>query len=333
MVTGGARPEHEAKMSEIQIGHIHEAHGRIRDRIRRTPVLTSARLDQLSGARLFFKCESFQKTGSFKARGAANAVLSLTDEEAARGVATHSSGNHAAAVSWAAGLRGLAATVVMPRTASRFKMEAVERYGGRIVLCEPTHRAREAAARRIVDETGAAMIHPYNDPRIIAGAGTAALELMEDVGDLDLVVCPVGGGGLLSGTAIAAKALRPSVSVHGGEPEGAADASQSLASGLRQPVEHPSSIADGLLAYVGDLTFPVIQRLVGGISTVSDDAIMSAAIRLLEILKVAVEPSGAVGYATIAEGRLDVAGKRVGVILSGGNVDLGRSPWSGRAPA
>jgi len=320
-------------MSEIQIGHIHEAHGRIRDRIRRTPVLTSARLDQLSGARLFFKCESFQKTGSFKARGAANAVLSLTDEEAARGVATHSSGNHAAAVSWAAGLRGLAATVVMPRTASRFKMEAVERYGGRIVLCEPTHRAREAAARRIVDETGAAMIHPYNDPRIIAGAGTAALELMEDVGDLDLVVCPVGGGGLLSGTAIAAKALRPSVSVHGGEPEGAADASQSLASGLRQPVEHPSSIADGLLAYVGDLTFPVIQRLVGGISTVSDDAIMSAAIRLLEILKVAVEPSGAVGYATIAEGRLDVAGKRVGVILSGGNVDLGRSPWSGRAPA
>jgi threonine dehydratase len=333
MATGGARPGSGANMNEIQIGHIQEAHARIRDRIHRTPVLTSARLDGLSGARLFFKCESFQKTGSFKARGAANAVLSLTDAEAGRGIATHSSGNHAAAVSWAAGLRGVAATVVMPRTASPFKMAAVERYGGRIVLCEPTQRAREEAARRIVDETGSAMIHPYNDPRIIAGAGTAALELMDEVAGLDLVVCPVGGGGLLSGTAIAAKAVRPSVRIHAGEPEGAADASRSLASGIRQPVEHPSSIADGLLAFVGDLTFPVIRRLVDGISTVSDDAIVSSVIRLIEVLKVAVEPSGAVGYAAIAEGRVDVAGKRVGVILSGGNVDLGRAPWSGRISA
>lgn len=320
-------------MSETSIGDIHEAHARIRDRIRRTPVLTSARLDELSGAHLFFKCENFQKTGSFKARGAANAVLSLTAAEASLGVATHSSGNHAAAVAWAAGLRGISATVVMPRTASRFKMASVERYGGRIVLCEPTHRAREEGARRIVGETGAAMIHPYNDPRIIAGQGTAALELMDEVAGLDMVVCPVGGGGLLAGAAIAAKAIRPSVAVHAGEPEGAADASRSLASGRRQPVENPSSIADGLLAFVGDLTFPVIQRLVDGISTVPDDAIAAAMVRLFEILKVAVEPSAAVGYAAIAGGGIRVAGRRVGVILSGGNVDLSRAPWSGQVSA
>jgi threonine dehydratase len=320
-------------MGDILIGHIHEAHARIRDRIRRTPVLTSARLDELSGGRLFFKCENFQKTGSFKARGAANAILSLTDKEASRGVATHSSGNHAAAVAWAAGLRGVKATVVMPSTASRFKMASVERYGGRIVLCEPTHKAREEAARRIIEETGAAMIHPYNDPRIIAGQGTAALELLDEISGLDMVVCPVGGGGLLAGTAISAKSIRPSIAIHAGEPEGAADAARSLASGRREPVEHPSSIADGLLAFVGDLTFPVIQRSVDGIATVTDEAITAAMVRLLEILKIAVEPSAAVGYAAIAEGRIDVSGKRVGVILSGGNVDLARTPWSAQVSA
>jgi threonine dehydratase len=172
------------------------------------------------------------------------------------------------------------------------------------------------------------MVHAYNDQRIIAGQGTAALELLDEVDNLDMVVCPVGGGGLLSGTAIAAKSLRPSIRIYAGEPEGAADASQSLASGIRRPVEHPSSIADGLLALVGDLTFPVIQRLVDGIPTVSDDAITAAMVRLFEVLKIAVEPSGAVGYAAIAEGRVDVAGKRVGIILSGGNVDLGSAPWS-----
>jgi threonine dehydratase len=315
-------------MGDILIGHIHDAHARIRDRIRRTPVLTSARLDELSGARLFFKCENFQKTGSFKARGAANAILSLTDKEA-----SHSSGNHAAAVAWAAGLRGIKATVVMPRTASRFKMASVERYGGRIVLCEPTHKAREEAARGIIEETGAAMIHPYNDPRIMAGQGTAMLELMDEVAGLDMVVCPVGGGGLLAGTAIAAKSMRSSIAIHAGEPEGAADAARSLASGHREPVEHPSSIADGLLAFVGDLTFPVIQRHVEGIATVPDNAITAAMVRLFEILKIAVEPSAAVGYAAIAEGRIDVAGKRVGVILSGGNVDLARTPWTAQVSA
>jgi threonine dehydratase len=320
-------------MGEINIGHIKEAHTRIRDRIHRTPVLTSARLDEMSGGRLFFKCENFQKTGSFKARGATNAIFSLTDAEAAHGVATHSSGNHAAAVAWAAGLRGIKATVVMPRTASRFKMAAVERYGGRIVLCEPTHKSREEVAKKIIEESGAAMIHAYNDPRIIAGQGTAALELMDEITDLDLMVCPVGGGGLLAGTSIAAKSLRPSIRIYAGEPEGAADASLSLASGTRKPVDVPTSMADGLLALVGDITFPVIQRFVDGIPTVSDAEITHAMIRLLEVLKIAVEPSGAVGYAAIAGGKVDIAGKRVGIILSGGNVDLGSTPWSRQVSA
>jgi threonine dehydratase len=319
-------------MGDVTLEHVREAHARIRGRIRRTPVLTSARLDELSGASLFFKCENFQKTGSFKARGALNAVLSLDDAGAARGVATHSSGNHAAALSWAAGLRGIPATVVMPRTASPIKIASVERYGGRIVFCEPTHRAREEAAEKVVRETGAAMVHPYNDLRIIAGQGTAALELLDEVPDLDAVLCPVGGGGLLAGTAVVARGLRPAMRVLAGEPEGAADASRSLRSGVRTPVDHPSSIADGLLAFVGDLTFPVIRRDVDGIATVSDAEIAAAMRRLLEVLKIVVEPSGSVAYAAVAEGKVDVAGRRVGIILSGGNVDLGRLPWAGAAP-
>ena len=315
-------------MGELSLGTIREAHARIRDRIRRTPVLTSATLDAVSDARLFFKCENFQKTGAFKARGALNAVLSLSDTEASRGVATHSSGNHAAALAWAAGIRGIPAYVVMPRTSSRFKLAAVERYGGRITLCEPTHKAREASAERIVRETGAAMVHPFDDLRVMAGQGTAALELMEEIPDLDAVVCPVGGGGLLSATAIVAKILRPAVKVYAGEPEGAADASLSLASGVRQPVEAPSSIADGLLATVGSLTFPVIRRSVDAIATVSDAEIAAAVRRLLEVMKIAVEPSGAVSYAAVAGGKLPIKGARVGILLSGGNVDLERVPWA-----
>ena len=309
-------------MTEVSLGDIRGAHARIRGRIHRTPVLTSAGLDALAGARLFFKCENFQKTGSFKARGAANAVLSLTDAEAARGVATHSSGNHAAALAWAAGQRGIPAFVAMPRTASRVKLASVERLGGRVVLCEPTHKAREEAAERIVRETGAVFIHPFDDPRVIAGQGTAALELIEDVADLDAIVCPIGGGGLLAATAIASKALRPGILVFAGEPEGAADASLSFSSGVRRPVEHPSSLADGLLAFVGNLTFPTIRRLADGIATVPDAAIAAAMRRIWEVMKIVVEPSGAVAYAAIAEGRLAVAGRRVGVILSGGNVEF-----------
>jgi threonine dehydratase len=212
----------------------------------------------------------------------------------------------------------------MPRTASRVKIASVERYGGRIVFCEPNHQAREDAADKVVRETGATLVHPYNDGRIIAGQGTAALELIEDVGNLDMIVCPVGGGGLLAGTAIIAKAMRPSIRVFAGEPEGAADTSVSFSSGVRQPVENPASIADGLLAYVGDLTFPVIQRDVEGIATVTDTEILAAVRRLFEVMKIAVEPSGAVGYAAIAGGKLAVREKRIGVILSGGNLDLER---------
>lgn len=312
-------------MTEISFEDIRGAQARIGGRIHRTPVLTSARLDELAGARLFFKCENFQKTGSFKARGAANAVFSLADAEAARGVATHSSGNHGAALAWAARQRGVPAFVAMPRTASQFKLASVERLGGRVVLCEPTHRAREEAAERIVRETGAAFIHPFNDARVIAGQGTAALELLTEVPDLDAVVCPVGGGGLLAGTAIAARALRPAIRVFAGEPEGAADASRSFSSGVRQAVEHPSSIADGLLAFVGDVTFPIIRRHADGIATVSDAAIAGAMRQIWEIMKIVVEPSGAVAFAALAAGRLEVAGLRVGVILSGGNVELGRT--------
>jgi threonine dehydratase len=313
---------------EVTLEHVREAQSRIGGRIRRTPVLTSGRLDELCGARLHFKCENFQKTGSFKARGALNAVLSLSDSEAAHGVATHSSGNHAAALSWAAGLRGVPAHVVMPRTASRFKVASVERYGGRIVFCEPTHKAREETAERIIRETGAAMVHPYNDPRIMAGQGTAVLELLEEVPDLDVVLCPVGGGGLLAGTAIAAKGIRPGIRVLAGEPEGAADASLALASGVRRPVENPSSIADGLLAFVGDLTFPVIGRHVDAIGTVSDAQIAAAMRQLFEILKITVEASGSVGYAAVASKKVDVTGGNVGIILTGGNVDLEQLPWS-----
>jgi threonine dehydratase len=315
----------------VTISDVREAQARIRDRIHRTPVMTSARLDALTGAVLLFKCENLQKTGSFKARGAVNAVLSLSDARAARGVATHSSGNHAAALAWAAAMRGVPAFVVMPRTASRNKIASVERYGGRVTFCEPNHKAREEAAGRIIRETGAAMVHPYNDPRIIAGQGTSAMELLEDFPDLDAVVCPVGGGGLLSGTAIVAKGTRPGIRVFAGEPEGAADASLSFKSGVRTPVENPSSIADGLLALVGDLTLPVIRRHVDGIATVSDAEIAAAVRVILEVMKVAVEPSGAVAYAAVAGGKLGLAGRRVGVILSGGNLDLERAPWAGPA--
>jgi threonine dehydratase len=321
-------------MTRLQptIEDVREARVRMGNLIRRTPVMTSTRLDALSGAKLYFKCENFQKTGSFKARGAANAILSLSDAEASRGVATHSSGNHAAAVSWAAGMRNIPAFVVMPRTASPIKIASVERYGGRLVFCEPNHKAREEAAEKIVRETGAILVHPFNDRRIIAGQGTVALEFMEEVPELDAILSPVGGGGLLSGTAIVAKSILPEIKVFGGEPEGAADASLSLRSGVRMPVDRPSSIADGLLAFVGDLTFPVICRHVDGIATVSDGEIADAMRQLMEVMKIMVEASGAVGYAVAAGKKMDLAGMRVGIILSGGNVDLDRVPWAKPGP-
>ena len=313
------------------LADIRQAHTRIAPHIRRTPVLTSALLDRETGATIFFKCENFQKAGAFKSRGACNAVFSMSDVEAHQGVATHSSGNHAAALARAAKLRGIAAHIVMPNNSPKPKQQAVEGYGGRIVRCEPTLEARERTCRIVMETTGAALIHPYNDPRIIAGQGTAAVELIEEVPELDIVIAPVGGGGLLSGTAIAVKALRPNAQVFGAEPAQANDAAESKKAGriVSKPVH---TIADGLRTMLGDRTFPVIRDQVDQIVTVSEAGIVSAMRRLWEIAKIVVEPSAAVPFAAIREHPQLFAGKRVGVIISGGNVDMDELPWVEKPP-
>ena len=311
----------------LDLAAIQAAHARIRPHIHRTPVLTSASLDARCGGKLFFKCENFQKTGAFKARGAANAVFSLTDDEAARGVATHSSGNHAAALARAARLRGIPAYIVMPSNSSAAKIRNVEAYGGRITLCAPTQAAREETCARILAETGAVMVHPFTNERVMAGQGTAVLELLEDAPDLDLVLCPVGGGGLLAGTAVAARGLRPTLKVFAVEPAEAGDAARSFAAGHIVPLEQAATVADGLRTTVGAPNFAVMQQLVAGVVTVSEQAIVAAMRQLWETLKIVVEPSGAVPYAALLEGKLTVTGQRVGLILSGGNVDLDALPW------
>jgi threonine dehydratase len=306
---------------------IREAHARIKDKIHRTPVLTSATLDAAAGARIFFKCENFQKAGAFKARGATNAVFLLSDEEARRGVATHSSGNHAAALARAAGLRGIAAHIVMPNNASEAKRAAVSRYGGRIVFCEPTMEARESTCARVVAATGATLIHPYNDLRVMAGQGTTAVELLEDFPKLDFLLCPVGGGGQLAGVAVAAKSMKPGILVVGVEPAAADDAYRSFRAGHIIPSVNPQTIADGLRSSLGELPFAEIQRHVDEIVTVSEDSIVRSMRTIWEVMKIIVEPSAAVPYAALLEGKLNIAGQRVGVILSGGNLDLDTLPW------
>jgi threonine dehydratase len=258
----------------LDLDAIRRAHDRIRPYIHRTPVLTSERLDAASDASLFFKCENFQKVGAFKARGATNAVFALDDETARRGVATHSSGNHAAALSRAAKLRGIAAHIVMPSNSSKVKVRAVEGYGGRIVFCEPNQRAREETCARVIAETGATMIHPFENENVMAGQGTLAIELLEDVPDLDLILCPVGGGGVLSGTAVAAKSLRPNIRVVATEPAGADDAAQSFHEHRLVHQEQKSTIADGLRTDLGAPNFALIERFVDDVVTVSDDAIV-----------------------------------------------------------
>lgn len=301
---------------------------RIRAAVHRTPVITCRALDVRTGARLHLKCENLQKVGAFKARGACNAVLSLPDEEARRGVATHSSGNHAAALAYAAGLRGITAHVVMPRTSRAVKKAAVAGYGAHIVECEPTQAAREAALAEVVRSTGATFIHPYNDPRVIAGQGTAALELLADAGPLDAILAPVGGGGLLSGTCLAAAGASPATAVWGTEPAGADDACRSLAQGRIVPSVEPRTVADGLLTSLGDRTFAIIREHVRGIVTVSEDAIVAAMRFVWERTKLVVEPSSAVPLAALLEGKLELGGQRVGIVLSGGNVDLEALPWT-----
>jgi len=317
-------------MNAPTLADVKEAALRIGPHAHRTPVLTCASLDGRVGARVFLKCENFQRVGAFKFRGACNAVLSLLEEEAARGVATHSSGNHAQALALAARLRGIPAYVVMPENAPAVKKAAVLGYGGRVTLCEPTLAAREATLRRVVEETGAAVVHPYDDPRVVAGQGTAALELLQEVPDLDAVLAPVGGGGLLSGTAIAVRETSPRTRVLAGEPEGADDACRSLAAGRILPSTNPRTVADGLLTSLGELTFPIIRERVERIVPVSEDAILAAMRFTWERAKIVIEPSAAVPLAVLWERKGDLSGLRVGVILSGGNVDLDRIPFQGR---
>jgi len=309
---------------------IREAHDRIRPHIHRTPVMTCATLDRLVGARLYFKCENLQKAGAFKSRGAANAVFSLGHQEASRGVVTHSSGNHAAALARAATARGIPAYIVMPSNSAGVKVAAVEGYGGRITFCEPTQDAREAAAAKLLAEAAATMIHPYDDDRIIAGQGTAVVELLEDVPHLDAVIAPVGGGGLLSGTLIAAKALKPDIRVLAGEPHKADDAYRSLQAGHRLPADRFDTIADGLRTSLGDKTFPIISEMVDGILLASEDGIVAAMRLIMERMKLVVETSAAVPLAALLENEHDLAGRAVGVILSGGNVDLAQLPFTSR---
>ncbi len=307
---------------------IEAAHARLAGKAHRTPVLTSSYFDERLGAELYFKCENFQKVGAFKFRGAMNAVATLGEEEKKRGVVTHSSGNHAQALALAARIAGVSATIVCPRNAPAVKLEAVRGYGARVLLCEPTLEAREAGVAKVIAETGAVLVHPYNDLRIIAGQATAAKELLEETGELDVVLAPVGGGGLLSGTALAAAYFSPATRVVGAEPAGADDAARSLERDEIVPSVAPKTIADGLLTSLGELTFAVIRRRVERIVTVDDHAIVSAMRRVWERMKIVIEPSSAVPVAALLEGELDVRGRRVGVIFSGGNVDLARLPWT-----
>ena len=300
---------------------------RISPYIHHTPVLTNESLNQRVGAQVYLKCENLQKVGAFKFRGACNAVFSLTDEEAARGVSTHSSGNHAQALALAASLRGIPAYIVMPNNAPGVKKAAVAGYGGKITYCEPTLEAREATLAQIVEETGSTVIHPYNDERVIAGQGTAVLELLKEVPELDVVITPVGGGGLLSGTSIAATETKKGIRVIAGEPEMADDAYRSLKAGEILPSVKPRTIADGLLTSLGNKTFPIIQTRVEQIVTVSEQGIIESMKFIWERAKIIIEPSSAVAVGVLWEKKIDLADRKVGVILSGGNVDLQKLPW------
>lgn len=317
----------------LTLADIRAAHTRIRDRIHRTPVMTSAALNEKAGAHLFFKCENLQKIGAFKARGATNAVALLSDEQARRGVVTHSSGNHAAALARAARLRGIPAYIVMPSNSPKAKFASVLRYGAEVIQCEPTLASRESTSQEVAERTGASFIHPYNDERVMAGQGTAAIELLEDVPDLTDVLCPVGGGGLLSGVSVAVKGINPNIRVLGVEPQGADDAARSLAAGRIIPCTSPATIADGLRGSLGELTFEQIQLHVDGIVTVSEAEILHAMRAIWEVMKIIVEPSGAVGYGALVDGQLDLPGRRIGIILTGGNLDLDTLPWAAQTPS
>lgn len=311
----------------LTLNDIREAARKIKPYAHRTLVLTNESLNQQVGAQVYLKCENFQKVGAFKFRGACNAVYSLNDEEAARGVCTHSSGNHAQALALAAKLRGIPAYIVMPDNAPRVKKDAVAGYGGRITFCESTLEARESTLDRVSLDTRANVVHPYNDERVIAGQGTAALELLEEVPNLDVIIAPVGGGGLISGTSIAATEIKEGIRIIAGEPEMADDAYRSLKAGEIVSSANPKTIADGLLTSLGTLTFPIIQKRVEQIVTVSEAGIIESMKFIWERAKIVIEPSAAVAVGVLWEKKIDLQGLKVGVILSGGNVDLEKLPW------
>lgn len=302
-------------------------HKRIAPFIHRTPILTSKSINKILEVNLFFKCENFQKVGAFKFRGATNAILSLSDYEICRGVATHSSGNHAQALALAAKMKNIPAYIVMPENSSPIKIKAVEGYGGKITFCKPTLQAREETLKKVIDDTGATEIHPYNDYRIIAGQATAAKELFEDTTDLDIIMAPVGGGGLLGGTALSSKYFSPKTIVIAAEPKNASDAFESFYHKKFIPSVNPSTIADGLLTSLGTLTYPIIMKNVHQIVTVSEESIIAAMILIWERMKIIVEPSSSVPLAALLENKFNYKNKRVGIILSGGNVDLQSLPW------
>ncbi len=314
-------------MTPPTINDIKAAHQRIKPYIHRTPVLTSQAINQMCGSALFFKCENFQKAGAFKIRGATNAVQLLSGEEAAKGVATHSSGNHGAALALAARSRGIPAQVVMPENSSEIKKRAIAGYGAKVILCESTLAGREQALAEVVETTGATFIHPFNDARIIAGQGTVALELLEEVPDLDIVIAPVGGGGLLSGTALAVAARSPETKVIAAEPEEADDAYRSFQQGTLIPLTDSNTIADGLRTSLGDLTFAIIQSHVSEIITVSEEAIIEAMRLIWERMKLIIEPSAAVPLAVLLANWEMFERLKIGLILSGGNLDLDQLPW------
>lgn len=303
------------------------AHERIKPHIHRTPVLTSSYLNDLTGAELFFKCENLQKAGAFKARGASNAVFGLTEAQAARGVATHSSGNHGTCLAYAAGRRGIPCTVVMPRTAPQAKKDAVRGYGGRVVECEPSTSSREAVFAEVVAETGAEFVHPYNDARVIAGQGTCSKELIEQIGDLQAVVAPIGGGGMVSGTCLTLSNLAPGIKIYAAEPEQADDAARSFRAGHIIADDAPETVADGLKVPLKDLTWHFVKSGVTDILTASEAEIVEAMKLIWKRMKIVMEPSSAVPLATILKNQQIFAGQRVGVIVTGGNVDLDKLPW------
>jgi threonine dehydratase len=306
---------------------IQQAHLRIKEHIHRTPVLTSSAINEITGASITFKCENFQKVGAFKFRGATNAVLSLSEYETVNGVATHSSGNHAAALALAARNRGVRCYIVMPSTAPDIKIAAVKNYGGEITFCEPTLQSREETLKEIILKTGATMIHPYDNFNVISGQGTAAVELLDEVPGMEALFVPVGGGGLLSGSAIAAKSMHPGIKVYGCEPANADDAYRSIKSGILQPSINPRTIADGLLTALSDMTFTIIRNHVDDIFTVSEESIIDAMQMIWQRMKIIVEPSSAVPLAALIENRTYFKGQQVGIILSGGNADLTNLPF------